>query len=240
MKKLLIAIILVFAVIIFIQFCTEKGGESEEGIGYGCTSETEGQTYAHFRDAVRRYKFERSDLAEAWSRGNVETSLAVTPPEGLRDSRAIWFSMDSLKKFICTIEKYSKEIGIPSDSLGIRIYYGIYSDTDYFSRMHTVFMVPTFTMGTGSQVDFDPRFSSIEMNRHMDSITKKIITRLLHTDFISLKDRPAFKSLIYGRSSSSVIKKNVIGGNSMIQNNGHLCPSLCPNPNTLDDIDHNP
>lgn len=85
------------------------------------------------------------------------------------------------------------------------------------------------------RIHFDPRFSSVEMNRRLDSL--KPITESLYSDFLSLNGRPAFKSLMLGRPPSSVLRNKPGEGNLLIQNNGHLCPSLCPEPNTLEYID---
>ncbi|WP_298507944.1 hypothetical protein [uncultured Kordia sp.] len=47
------------------------------------------------------------------------------------DTKAIWFDLETLKKFIYNIEKLSKCNGnIPEEELGVRIYYAIYPKTE--------------------------------------------------------------------------------------------------------------
>jgi hypothetical protein len=80
------------------------------------------------------------------------------------DSRCVWFSLDTLKKFLCYIEKYSDSIHIDRDSLGVRFYYAVISgDTVKEAHkdrvgQHTIFMVPT-EQRKGEPIDFDPVIS---------------------------------------------------------------------------------
>lgn len=68
------------------------------------------------------------------------------------DARAIWFSLDKLKAYICAIERQVSKIDTKAckiSNLGIRMYYGRYTGDvnevalDYIDR-HTIFMVPTY------------------------------------------------------------------------------------------------
>jgi hypothetical protein len=238
MKKLLIVSNVVFAAIIYLQSCsTIFNPVNSQGIsGYYCaTDETGGQTFSHFKDVVKRYKSERADIIEAaWSNGAI--SSAGRPLGQFNDSRAIWFSLDTMKKFICTIEKYSRNLGYSTDQLGIRFYYAVYDDNHMFPRMHTVFMVPTVSNGSGgSQLDFDPRFSFNEKNRRSG---ERAGANVLNGDFLSLNSNPAYvsvKALIQGSASEASS-----GSTPTVQNNGELCPSLCPQSNTLTVIDNTP
>lgn len=97
------------------------------------------------------------------------TFNGITDNEAKIDARACWFDMDTLKKFINTIETYScsHNTSCPDRlKLGIRIYYAAYpTDPAEFAQygianpeykgMHTLLMVPTFNDGTNN-VDFDP------------------------------------------------------------------------------------
>ena len=92
-----------------------------------------------------------------------------TPSDTIIDSRAVWFDLDTLKKFIHTIETYScyytgtckqLELGIriyyaeyPCDTAKLRLNYNI-TDPRY-AGMHTVLMVPTYNYGN-MNIDFDP------------------------------------------------------------------------------------
>jgi hypothetical protein len=88
------------------------------------------------------------------------------------DARCIWFSLDSLKKFIWTIENAVCKSGCTDNlNLGVRIYYSTYPaavgngadgirNEDFsgidpgFSSKHTLFMMPTFETG-GIHYDFN-------------------------------------------------------------------------------------
>lgn len=215
---------------------------------YDCRmNETEGMPMEHFIDVVRRYKCERSDIIEN------EINKAVHPARfrggNFKDARSIWFNLDTIKTFICTIEKYSGALKLSSGSLGIRIYYAVYDDTGRFPRMHTLFMVPTCQDHNGDQVDMDPResFNNIKRRPYIKGKPQPI-TEFLHRDFMELKNKPKVNALIYGVPSmknltllsgnaENVIMSNDSGeGEALILNNGHLCPSLCPRPgsNTFD------
>ena len=81
------------------------------------------------------------------------------------DSRCIWFSLDTIKAFICAIEKVNSNNCNKNFKLGIRFYYGRYpgnmSGTDFFGldsrypNKHTLFLVPTYLDGSVNR-DFDP------------------------------------------------------------------------------------
>ena len=90
-----------------------------------------------------------------------------------RDARAIWFDLESLKKFIYHIEHTTKSIDsdIDTKDLGIRIYYATYptedkwddygkhlapfrfgSKTKLYGKKHTLIMIPTIKR---EEVDLD-------------------------------------------------------------------------------------
>jgi hypothetical protein len=93
--------------------------------------------------------------------------LEISP--GVPDALNAWFSLETLKSFIWKIEKAACEKGCAGNlRLGIRIYYGRYptvdsmnanddlaSLNDGFAEHHTLFMVPTFRLGSHNW-DFDP------------------------------------------------------------------------------------
>lgn len=92
--------------------------------------------------------------------------------DGKGDARAIWFSLDDLKEFICQIER---ETDRKSDQLGIRIYYAAYPEKkewdkytdltaideaiyekhkkrDTYAERHTLVMVPTVKNPISGQI----------------------------------------------------------------------------------------
>lgn len=99
---------------------------------------------------------------------NKDNPDALVPGE---DSKSVWFSLEKLKNFIWHIEKQNCERPCP-DSLGLRIYFGIYPDLYKFSDpraeglenvpkdysfRHTLFMVPTYRdERSGLYYDFYP------------------------------------------------------------------------------------
>lgn len=105
-----------------------------------------------------------------------EVSYANYSPHGNADvdSRAVWFNLDSLKKFIWVIESQARKNHLNAASkLGVRMYFARYPAAanwgDYggalsfintnYNKMHTLIMVPTYNNGTYN-VDFDPYYFS--------------------------------------------------------------------------------
>ncbi|MCW3121403.1 MAG: hypothetical protein JWQ38_895 [Flavipsychrobacter sp.] len=105
---------------------------------------------------------------------NSSTALtALRQPDSPSDSRCVWYSLDTLKRFISEIESntYVKCNDISGD-LGIRFYYGEYPAPDSelwgtpsmpveyepYAGMHTLMLTPTYNDGT-KNVDFDPTFA---------------------------------------------------------------------------------
>ncbi|MCG2615050.1 hypothetical protein LZZ85_12195 [Terrimonas sp. NA20] len=88
-----------------------------------------------------------------WNTGLERTEISRLREVHKRDdARAIWFSLDKLKAYICAIEKQVSKIDTSAckiRNLGIRMYYGRYTGEvdevarDYVDR-HTIFMVPTY------------------------------------------------------------------------------------------------
>lgn len=118
---------------------------------YQCNNDVfYGLTVQEYKDGVDRYKHFRSDIIDG-------TVLRDIKP----DARSCWYSIDTLRKFICLLEQYSQQLGIPPDSLGIRFEYAVYPDTfpqkQIYSRLHTLFMVATCKQ-QGMNIDFDPRY----------------------------------------------------------------------------------
>lgn len=217
MKKILITTNLLTLSILFIAW---NGTNSLPDMGKqkkGC--ETKGHTFAEFEDVVDRYTTER------WAIINKQFSTNGPNPNrtgnvgnprstnNFSDARSIWFSLDSLKQFICTIEKYTALMGTKKpDTLGIRLYYGVYQpDRVKFPFKHTIFLVPTYKkagMGKGiTGIDFDPR-ASVQIPRLTNGEG--------YVPFDSLRNNNKILALTYTPYGS--------GGQSLIGNDGDLCP----------------
>lgn len=96
---------------------------------------------------------------------------SVRTIERMDDATSVWFSLETLKKFIWKIEQSACEH--PCDRnpvLGVRIYYAKYPDSvsmvsntelkvvkPAFAEHHTLFMVPTF-QENNDHIDFDPLY----------------------------------------------------------------------------------
>ena len=153
------------------------------------------------------------------------------------DARSFWYSLDTLKKFICLIERYSDSLHIPEDSLGVRIYYAVYPNqaggpTTGYACHHTLFFVPTRSNpGTGQAYDFDPRQNG------------KVYGSILDTQ--QVKANPAYyaslRLLILGKSMVTMVTSPGTSANPAVvplsSNEGQLCPPNCPNPSTLSLVD---
>jgi len=151
---------------------------------------------------------------------------------GFKKARNIWFSLDTLKRFIWNIEKNT--CGLPcgkdntfSTPLGIRIYFARYPNAaemkitpdlqnvdPLFAEQQTLFMIPTFdnVLPTGVQhVDFDPTntgtFSSI------NCVFQKIDGSSGQVAALGINHPPP-------PVSGAV-------NNTTAQNHGGLCPPVC-------------
>ncbi|NER19054.1 hypothetical protein [Spongiivirga citrea] len=102
-----------------------------------------------------------------------------TSQQEFEDAKAIWFDLETLKKFIYHIENETKKVDakiVQSNKLGIRIYYASYPSFETWSTRpdgealeklrnypkaneygfkHTLLMIPTFEQG-GVNYDFNP------------------------------------------------------------------------------------
>lgn len=143
----------------------------------------------------------------------MQTALGKNKP--MKDARACWYSLDTLKKFICLIENYSlkNRYSYTSKDLGIRFYYAVYPDplegNPEYKSHHTLFMVPTL-----NEVDFDPRYSFLHgadpKNQPLDSI---------------ILNDPSEQPLILDWTTSNNFQTGFTG--TMAKNQGNLCPPTC-------------
>ena len=222
MKKQFTNCLLVLSsiLLIFLLSCTTNTTTQPNTPGVVCTdcrdAETYGHTMAEFLEVTREYRDKR------WKLINAQLPT-MTEKHDTVDSRAIWFSLDSLKKFICTIEKYSEQLHIKPEDLGVRMYYAVYKHDSEFQGLHTLFMVPTFAVSGSKdeEQDFDPRASVL----YRDELKERdsIVT------FVDLAKFPNQRTLILSKSVESA---------GLIRNNGQLCPPTCPpSLNTIDAID---
>jgi len=154
--------------------------------------------------------------------------------DSLKDTRACWYSLDTLEKYICLIKKYSEKQGLASSTLGIRFYYAVYPSNPgqvwngrYISR-HTLFMVPTHQMEVQEKegkkifnVDFDPRLGLDPLANYFAQVAQAAAAGT---------PQPRIMVLDLGHPEQP---------SEMAKNQGQLCPPNCPPGvlNTLAGID---
>jgi hypothetical protein len=196
-----------------------QGTQSTPGVSCSdCkTVETFGHTMEEFLEVTREYRDKR------WKLINAQLPN-MTNKKDTVDSRAIWFALDSLKIFLCTIEKYAAQLHIKPENLGVRMYYAVYKNDPDFQNLHTIFMVPTISKNgdrTTEEQDFDPRISVL--NRGEIKSRDSLIT------LADLANYPKQKILTFSREKEA---------SNLVKNNGNLCPPKCPaSTNTIDVID---
>jgi hypothetical protein len=143
----------------------------------------------------------------------------------LLDARACWFSLDTLEKYICLIKRFSAQRGLTDGQLGVRFYYGVYSNNpdelwnpNYISH-HTLFMVPTYRNKDGN-VDFDPMLG-----------TAPLASYFLHDTAATV---PQPRVMIFDLGGGQKTQ-------GMAKNQGQLCPPNCPpeDASTLATADRN-
>ncbi|HEY0744828.1 MAG TPA: hypothetical protein VGD40_25350 [Chryseosolibacter sp.] len=173
-------------------------------------------------------------------------------------ARSCTYSLDTLKKFICLIETYSKKANIKPQELAIRFFYGVYPkkeivNDEKYGSLHTLFMIPAvFEPSTGTYVEFDPQMTA--------EPKKDFLARLSKTQFKSsfpfyaLRDLAPYALLddaidVLVLDSRAIPKKSKYlrrssapesGSFSVAQyswNQGMLCPPNCPTTDFLSTVD---
>lgn len=229
MKKVLIATnIVTLGIAIFLFFKEQGSCPTQPGTETKCCTydDLTGETFGDFKDVVKRYK-DNSWTAINNNMNQVLISRGI-PNASFNDARCIWFSMDSIKQFICTIEKYSGQLNLTTENLGIRLYYGQYPDTHpHYADQHTIFMIPTYsTSQAGEAIDFNPRENV--QNGWGTRSSKEI--RSLGQGYAS---SPGASHPILALSASQNIDPT-------IRNSGELCPPKCPPGNSTFDVTDQP
>ncbi|HEY9047419.1 MAG TPA: hypothetical protein VIN08_16045 [Ohtaekwangia sp.] len=190
-----------------------------------------GLTVQEFMEGVARYEHTHAALvnADPYMRAN-----------HLEASRSCWYSIDTLKKFICLIEEYSKQVKVKPEQLGIRFYYAVYPSngpkhgSQNYRSLHTLFMVPTVQQpGDSVPVDFDPRYSvqrlgntDVKVNEDSNAKEQKDPYKKGQDQkltYILLNDMPKDKQLFMLEFSSA----NAAATSGMVKNQGMLCPPTC-------------
>lgn len=195
-------------------------------IFFGCTNSLEhldlttqscgndgfqGLTLDEFKAGVAKYGHTRANVIS-------QSESARINAVGFQDARSCWYSLDTLKKFICLIEKYSSELNLPPSQLGIRFFYAAYPNNKImygqnYGNKHTLFMVPTYNLSNENR-DFDPRYSALNKS---DSI-------------VGILNLPSTTRLFILDATST----NPISSQDLLKNQGQLCPPTCPSSLTTE------
>lgn len=175
MKKLLIAGNVFFALIIYIQSCNSAHG-NEILTTMHCSD--------YSKENFNGISFETADTMFKLYQKNQYKRIGIVSmspvDNNARDSKSVWFSLETLKKFIYKIEDTLARQNInPKVEIGIRIYFAAYLDSNAmkygkyqanrlpanYQFHHTVFMMPTFTKKYGNRIlhyDFNPSYPLAE------------------------------------------------------------------------------
>ena len=180
-----------------------------------------------------------------WNVINNRVSAELNNGTPFQDARSCWYSIETLKKFICLLEKYasSGSLRFTSKDLGIRFYYAAYDTSKFDSHFiltrdgssglvktplgmhHTLFLVPTyFDTELKQDVDFDPRLSNgftlDQINKGANTVDAS--TPNLQNLFIwnSAEKNPAANLLIL---THTTISDKI----PTWRNEGRLCPPNC-------------
>jgi hypothetical protein len=227
---------------VFVFFACQKSSiPPKEGFRdcYTCKQdEFYGLTVDEFMEGVARYKNTHANLV------NADPYMMSNKLEA---SRSCWYSIDTLKKFICLIEQYSKKVDVKPEDLGIRFYYAVYPSTgpvlngSNYKSLHTLFMVPTVTGADSIPVDFDPRYSAGVRDGGKEDAqdTGKRDTKQSPKDpkakyyTITQLDKNVKLLMLESETAASATTT------SMAKNQGQLCPPTCngSTSNTLQQAD---
>ncbi len=240
MKKILITTNILSITIFYLFSCTSSNHLAEGSFQvdkapifstcYNCmVDDIHGETAEEFSDVTARYKTTHFDVYNSYAMGAISTPTiqrnANPMPAGFEDARSCWYSVDTLKKFICLMEKYSKKSGLTSADLGVRFYYANYPANyprdNSLSKHHTLFLTATAKQGS-INVDFDPRISAKNIE---DGGKEGIVTIASLID----SNNPTFRS-----AELFMIAGNT--GNATM-NQGDLCPPGSGCTNTLSAVD---
>lgn len=183
MKKILIATNLFTLLAFYMYSCTSTGRLAATTEGsytmkalpnysscYNCqVDDIHGETAEEFADVTARYRSTHWALYNEFAKNQLSTVNIPTAnykqDAEFADARSCWFSADTIKKFLCLVEKYASELNIPSSNLGMRFYYANYGKENAFNGeygyRHTLYIVPTvYDEKAGSFIDFEARESA--------------------------------------------------------------------------------
>lgn len=173
MKKILIAVNVLFLTAVFFMACNSNNSAetSEPVTGTGDEVRTRSAESTGPDISQELYGLLDDDLAvrmsEAYRDDNRKSR--ITGSDGELDARSIWFDLETIKLFIAKIEaSVGGAKNCDSMHLGIRMYYAKYPEGEEFNRYaealsqlgrniegkHTIFMTPTY-YDNDENIDFN-------------------------------------------------------------------------------------
>jgi hypothetical protein len=219
----------------FIFFACQKSAVPPQESFKSCykckQDEFYGLTVDEFMEGVARYKHTHVKAV------NADPYMVSNRLEA---SRSCWYSIDTLKKFICLIEQYSKKVDVKPEDLGIRFYYAVYPSTgpivqngDNYKSMHTLFMVPTVQGPDSIPVDFDPRYSAQNIEKAKDKTDTDNQDSATYRKSKDIDPKHKYYTITELDKSVKLFMLETKSANAaastsgMVKNQGMLCPPTC-------------
>jgi hypothetical protein len=161
---------------------------------------------------------------------NIQTATTNPVPT---DAKAIWFDLETLKKFMYHIEhNVSKNYTLSRNKkIGVRIYYAAYpknermralassqTDPDFsfnpnYENLHTLVMIPTIATDDGINFDFNP-LDATTYNGFVNMDSKNKYSFINNT----------YSTLSLGTSSAPATTNQSVNNSTSARNHGSLYP----------------
>jgi hypothetical protein len=233
MKKLLVTTAVFISAIIFWSCNSTTDPKPEPTECNHCKTYTGG-----FKGIPVKLAYEMVDLYKQhhWQNYTVKTGDNTAPT----DARTVWFSLDSLKRYIWYIEEeVCKNKCVNPDDLGLRFYYGEYPDKETWAKLdgendpasmkhkeayqglHTILIVPTYySKNSDMNVDFDPHETTMKDGKCSPTPLQDVFdSREASSKSKDAKQNERYKPMVYMYSADV---------NSTIKNKGSLIPPPPP------------
>jgi hypothetical protein len=192
----------------------------------------------HFMENVARYNGTHVKDTEPEMRRITRQKLA---------SRTCTYSIDTLKKFICILEKYAGKHGIVSKDLAIKFFYGVYDQKqkvngEFYGSQHTLYMVPAVydnSQGVYHEFSAKPLTTGVDSGYKPQDTSRSYLTlrdiaplamenpsvKVFMLDATSF-DAPTRQAIRSTTSSASAATPGITP--TYVWNQGLLCPNNCP------------
>lgn len=247
LKRGLILIVSVSALALFASYVTNENRSTR--ICHDCVKDEFKRVSLHdLIDDVARYRGTHMKDITADMRAHTYQK---------EPSRSCTYTFDTLKKFMCLVETYSKMAGIEPKDLAIRFVYGVYPKKEplygeQYGSLHTLFMIPAvFQPSTGAFVEFDPELTA-HRPKYLEDKLKARQMKLSYPFYalsdlaplamqdtsvrVMVLDATSFhKPSRYATRSGSAASSSsaLLTTTSYTWNQGMLCPPNCPAPNLV-------